>query len=97
MTIFVLIVLAIVWALVLIPPWLRHRRGDFDVPTMSFESPKDEVRIRNDGVRRVFAFLGLIDDDRDDGSRRTGGFGGFSGFGGCGGGSSGCGGGGGGC
>jgi uncharacterized membrane protein YgcG len=97
MTTLVLIVLAVVWACVLLPPWLGQRRGAFDARTTWFESPENESRIRNDGVRRVLAFLGLIDDDRHDDSRRVGGFGGFSGFGGCGGGSGGCGSGGSGC
>lgn len=53
---FALIVLAIVWAFVLVPPWLRQRTGGFDAPTTSFQSPENESPIRNDGVRRVLAY-----------------------------------------
>lgn len=43
MTTLVLIVLAVVWACVLIPPWLRQRRGAFDARTTWFESPENRV------------------------------------------------------
>ncbi len=110
MTFVVLIVLAIIWALVLIPAAIRARRGELDfsarereldfwaprreldfwgVPT---EPPEGGVGITKRTLRRVVAYLGLVDDGRDNSFRAFGGFGGF------GGGSAGCGGsGGGGC
>ena len=92
----VLIILAMIWAWVLIPPALRQARGkggeQCAMPTEPTEPTERPLRIRNRTFRQVVAYLGLVDDPRYDGGVRA--FGGFGG-GACGGGGTGCSGGGG--
>jgi len=78
----VLIVLAILWTLVLVKPLLWQSRADNEPPTASIESADSESRIRNNRLRHVLTFFGLLDDKRDESPwwlRGSGGFGGFGG------------------
>jgi uncharacterized membrane protein YgcG len=89
----VLIILAVIWAWVLIPPAIRQaRRKGVEAEAVPTEPPEHPPRIQNRTFRWVVAYLGLVDDPRHDGGVRA--FGGFGG-GGCGGGGTGCSGGGG--
>lgn len=67
----VLIILAMIWAWVLIPPALRQARGkggeQCAMPTEPTEPTERPLRIRNRTFRQVVAYLGLVDDPRYDG------------------------------
>ncbi len=94
---FVVIALAVLWALVLLPSFLGNRRERFDDASTPLGRQSRATTKRNGRVKRFFAYLerlGESDSRRSGGS--SGGFGGFGGGGGCGGGGGGCGGGGGG-
>jgi uncharacterized membrane protein YgcG len=91
----VLIVLAVLWALVLVRA-ARERRRELDFSDMPIESPERRLRFRDGTVRRVLDWLARPrSSGGSSGAGGFDGFGGFGGFGGCGGGGSGCGGGGG--
>lgn len=81
----VLILLSILWTLVLVKPLLWQSRADDEPPTTLLEPPGSEPRIRNNRLRNVLTFFGLLEDRRDETPwwlRGPGGFGGFGGFGG---------------